>query len=41
MKESVLVRVARGDSKAVRECIDEFGGLIWAWFLIPIILNHL
>ena len=30
MKESVLVRVARGDSEAVRECIDEFGGLIWA-----------
>ena len=30
MKESVLVRVARGDSQAVRECIDEFGGLVWA-----------
>jgi RNA polymerase sigma-70 factor, ECF subfamily len=30
MKESVLARVARGDSQAVRECIDEFGGLVWA-----------
>jgi RNA polymerase sigma-70 factor (ECF subfamily) len=30
MSESVLARVARGDSKAVRECIDEFGGLVWA-----------
>lgn len=30
MTESVLDRVARGDSKAVRECIDEFGGLVWA-----------
>jgi len=30
MTESVLARVARGDSRAVRECIDEFGGLVWA-----------
>ena len=30
MTESVLARVARGDSQAVRECIDEFGGLVWA-----------
>jgi len=30
MTESVLVRVASGDAKAVRECIDEFGGLVWA-----------
>ena len=30
MNESVLARVARGDAKAVRECIDEFGGLVWA-----------
>jgi len=30
MTESVLARVARGDSKAVRDCIDEFGGLVWA-----------
>ncbi|MCM2310964.1 MAG: sigma-70 family RNA polymerase sigma factor [Steroidobacteraceae bacterium] len=30
MTDSVLARVARGDTKAVRECIDEFGGLVWA-----------
>jgi RNA polymerase sigma-70 factor (ECF subfamily) len=30
MSESVLFRVARGDQRAVRECIDEFGGLVWA-----------
>lgn len=30
MTESVLERVARGDQRAVRECIDEFGGLVWA-----------
>jgi RNA polymerase sigma-70 factor (ECF subfamily) len=30
MNESVLARIARGDAKAVRECIDEFGGLVWA-----------
>jgi RNA polymerase sigma-70 factor (ECF subfamily) len=30
MTESILGRVALGDSKAVRECIDEFGGLVWA-----------
>lgn len=30
MTESVLARVARGDQKAVKECIDEFGGLVWA-----------
>jgi RNA polymerase sigma factor (sigma-70 family) len=30
MSESILERVARGDQKAVRECIDEFGGLVWA-----------
>jgi RNA polymerase sigma factor (sigma-70 family) len=30
MNESVLARVARGESQAVRECIDEFGGLVWA-----------
>jgi len=28
--ETVLARVARGDANAVRECIDEFGGLVWA-----------
>ncbi|HVN41871.1 MAG TPA: sigma-70 family RNA polymerase sigma factor [Steroidobacteraceae bacterium] len=30
MTESVLERVARGDERAVRECINEFGGLVWA-----------
>jgi RNA polymerase sigma factor (sigma-70 family) len=30
MKESVLDRIARGDQQAVRECIDGFGGLVWA-----------
>jgi len=30
MAESVLARVARGEAAAVRECIDEFGGLVWA-----------
>jgi RNA polymerase sigma-70 factor, ECF subfamily len=27
--DSVLARVAQGDSRAVRECIDQFGSLIW------------
>lgn len=30
MTESVLERMARGDQQAVRDCIDEFGGLVWA-----------
>jgi RNA polymerase sigma-70 factor, ECF subfamily len=30
MSESILDRVARGDQQAVRQCIDEFGGLVWA-----------
>ncbi|HET7204605.1 MAG TPA: sigma-70 family RNA polymerase sigma factor [Steroidobacteraceae bacterium] len=30
MSESILERVARGDQVAVRQCIDEFGGLVWA-----------
>jgi RNA polymerase sigma-70 factor (ECF subfamily) len=30
MTQSVLARVACGDSTAVRECIHEFGGLVWA-----------
>ena len=30
MTESILERVARGDQLAVRQCIDEFGGLVWA-----------
>ena len=28
--ESVLDRVAQGDARAMRECIDQFGGLIWS-----------
>jgi RNA polymerase sigma factor (sigma-70 family) len=30
MSESVLQRIARGDEPAVRECIEEFGGLVRA-----------
>ena len=30
MTDSVLVRVARGDQRALRECIDEFGNLVWS-----------
>ena len=30
MTDSVLARVAQGDPRAVRECIDQFGSLIWA-----------
>jgi RNA polymerase sigma factor (sigma-70 family) len=30
MTESVLQRMARGDDRAVRECIDEFGGVVRA-----------
>jgi RNA polymerase sigma-70 factor (ECF subfamily) len=30
MTDSILGRVARGDQRAVRDCIDEFGGLVWA-----------
>jgi len=30
MTESVLARIARGEAKALRECIDEFGGLVWS-----------
>jgi RNA polymerase sigma-70 factor (ECF subfamily) len=30
MSESILERVASGDPLAVRQCIDEFGGLVWA-----------
>lgn len=30
MKDSLLERVAQGDPQAVRECIDEFGSLIWS-----------
>ena len=33
MTEPVLARIAGGDAKAVRECMDQFGGLVWtiAW----------
>jgi RNA polymerase sigma-70 factor (ECF subfamily) len=30
MTEPVLLRVARGDPAALRECIDQFGSLIWS-----------
>jgi RNA polymerase sigma-70 factor (ECF subfamily) len=30
MSQSVLERIAGGDSRAVRECIDEFGALVWS-----------
>ena len=30
MTDSVLHRMAQGDQRAMRECIDEFGGLVWA-----------
>jgi len=30
MSESVLLRIARGDERAVAECIDQFGALVWA-----------
>lgn len=30
MTDLVLLRVARGDAQAVRECIDQFGSLIWS-----------
>lgn len=30
MTESILHRVAAGDHGAMRECIDRFGGLVWA-----------
>lgn len=30
MAELVLKRIAQGDPRAVSECIDEFGGLVWA-----------
>ena len=28
--DSVIARVAQGDASATRECIDQFGGLIWS-----------
>src|ERR1700689_3362888 len=30
MSPSVLQRIARGDSAAVRECIDQYGPLVWS-----------
>lgn len=30
MTDSVLIKVAQGDRRAVRECIDQFGGLVWS-----------
>lgn len=30
MSESVLKRIARGEERAVAECMDEFGNLVWA-----------
>lgn len=30
MAESVLKRIAHGDARAVADCIDEFGGLVWS-----------
>ena len=30
MSEAVLERVASGDGQAMRQCIDRFGGLVWA-----------
>jgi RNA polymerase sigma-70 factor (ECF subfamily) len=30
MTDFVLTRIAQGDSRALRECIDQFGSLVWA-----------
>lgn len=30
MTDSVLAKVAQGDQRAVRDCIDQFGSLIWS-----------
>ena len=30
MTDPTLIRVARGEPQALRECIDEFGGLVWS-----------
>jgi RNA polymerase sigma-70 factor (ECF subfamily) len=30
MNPSVLQRIANGDSNAVRECIDQYGALVWS-----------
>jgi RNA polymerase sigma-70 factor, ECF subfamily len=30
MTDFVLTRIAQGDSRALRECIDQFGSLVWS-----------
>jgi RNA polymerase sigma-70 factor, ECF subfamily len=30
MTDSVLAKIAQGDQRAVRDCIDQFGSLIWS-----------
>jgi RNA polymerase sigma-70 factor (ECF subfamily) len=30
MSSSVLQRIARGDTAAMRECIEQYGGLVWS-----------
>src|SRR5580700_4844427 len=30
MSSSVLQRIARGDAAAVRECIEQYGALVWS-----------
>jgi RNA polymerase sigma-70 factor (ECF subfamily) len=30
VEQTVLQRVAAGDGEAVRECLDEYGGLVWS-----------
>ena len=30
MNDSILERVARGDSQAVEECLDRYGALVWS-----------
>ena len=30
MTDSVLIKVAQGDQRALRACIDEFGSLVWS-----------
>lgn len=30
LPETILQRIARGESRAVQECIDRYGGLVWS-----------
>jgi RNA polymerase sigma-70 factor, ECF subfamily len=30
MTDSVLIKIAQGDQRALRECIDQFGSLVWS-----------